>query len=350
MNPRLPLQSCHGKGPSDSEGAAVKCALRRVELRGEYFADTAPAVEWLEEHLTITERPCAAAYKHRHTIGKRTFHLVGAGVVDHNTDTANAVDGIKSSFSIDAYADMQIKYGELTCSCDGCQGRSWEPTDVGTPLGPRPPCSGTPPGLFERTDLEMRVADPARRLRGPAIDKYLLDRAQNAILCTVKQGDFALAYVKPDARDTGQEHRRVRLVEVVGDERVAEKYAGGRRETVGGTLMPPSTRIIDVAWSECVADHDGTFEFPRAALCTNRLAQCGPGRLNLDGTPNPCGLRHRDPIPITALRPPILSGDFRVIELASADDQPRRLRLTPGALQEVSSVLEDDIQLGLYVN
>ena len=33
-----------------------------------------------------------------------------------------------------------------------------------------------------------------------------------------------------------------------------------------------------------------------------------------------------------------------------ADDQPRRLRLTPGALQEVSSVLEDDIQLGLYVN
>ena len=69
-------QSCHGKGPSDSEGAAVKCALRRVELCGEYFADTEPAVRWSKENLTIDQRPCEAVYKHRHNIGKRDFFLV----------------------------------------------------------------------------------------------------------------------------------------------------------------------------------------------------------------------------------------------------------------------------------
>jgi hypothetical protein len=46
------FQSCHGKGPSDSEGAAVKCSLRRYELLGRYFADTDAAYKWLEEHLT----------------------------------------------------------------------------------------------------------------------------------------------------------------------------------------------------------------------------------------------------------------------------------------------------------
>jgi hypothetical protein len=46
------FQSCHGKGPSDSEGAAVKCSLKRHELLGEYFADTDAAYRWLEEHLT----------------------------------------------------------------------------------------------------------------------------------------------------------------------------------------------------------------------------------------------------------------------------------------------------------
>lgn len=149
--------------------------------------------------------------------------------------------------------------------------------------------------------------------------------------------------------------------------------AAGVHEMVGGVLMPPSTKvtsrvraralvsqrltcartreqIIDVVWSEPVSEHDGTFEFPRAAMCTARLAACGPGRLNDDGVPNPCCLRHRDPIPLTALRPPILMGDFSPRDVSESDASPQRLRLTPGALQEVTSVLEDDIQLGLYVN
>ena len=109
-------------------------------------------------------------------------------------------------------------------------------------------------------------------------------------------------------------------------------------------------QIIDVVWSECVADHEGTFEFPREALCEQRLARCGPDRTTAEGSPDPCGLRHRDPIPLSALRPPILAGDYGVIDVSESADAPRRLRLTPGALQEVTSVLEDDIQLGLVVN
>ena len=109
-------------------------------------------------------------------------------------------------------------------------------------------------------------------------------------------------------------------------------------------------QIIDVVWSSCVATHDGEFEFPCKALCERRLAQCGPGRTDPDGSPNPCCLRHRDPIPLSALRPPILAGDYGVIDVSESADAPRRLRLTPGALQEVTSVLEDDIQLGLVVN
>ena len=61
----------------------------------------------------------------------------------------------------------------------------------------------------------------------------------------MKQGDFALAYVKPDARARGEEHRRVRLVEIAGTMRTAEKFKGNVRETIGGVLMPPSTKVSD---------------------------------------------------------------------------------------------------------
>lgn len=46
------FQSCHGKGPSDSEGAVVKCALRRQELMKNYMAQTSDVLEWLQANLT----------------------------------------------------------------------------------------------------------------------------------------------------------------------------------------------------------------------------------------------------------------------------------------------------------
>ena len=74
-------------------------------------------------------------------------------------------------------------------------GRSWEPADLGEPLTARPPCAsaaGSNAALFEHTQLEMRVADPARRLRGADVDKYLLHRAERQILAPEVQGaDFS---------------------------------------------------------------------------------------------------------------------------------------------------------------
>jgi hypothetical protein len=43
------FQSCHGKGPSDSEGAAVKSALSRHGLLAHYFANTDDAYKWLRK-------------------------------------------------------------------------------------------------------------------------------------------------------------------------------------------------------------------------------------------------------------------------------------------------------------
>ena len=48
---------------------------------------------------------------------------VKAGAVNHHTDTANSVDGIKSCHVIDGHPDMRVTYSELTCSCDSCQGK-----------------------------------------------------------------------------------------------------------------------------------------------------------------------------------------------------------------------------------
>ena len=74
------FQSCHGKGPSDSEGAVVKSGLRAAEfIHGEYLAGTEEAYKWLMENRSVadkTDDPGYRARKLRHTIARRTFHLV----------------------------------------------------------------------------------------------------------------------------------------------------------------------------------------------------------------------------------------------------------------------------------
>ena len=70
------FQSCHGKGPSDSEGAVVKCGLRAAEINGHYIADTAAAHLWLNGNLLIPLGSVSATGKRRHTIGARDFVFV----------------------------------------------------------------------------------------------------------------------------------------------------------------------------------------------------------------------------------------------------------------------------------
>ena len=70
------FQSCHGKGPSDSEGAVIKCGLRAAELQTSHFADSAAAFDWLVERLSIKRGSVSATGKRRHTIGARDFAFV----------------------------------------------------------------------------------------------------------------------------------------------------------------------------------------------------------------------------------------------------------------------------------
>ena len=70
------FQSCHGKGPSDSEGAMVKTGLRAAEDRPSYFADTVAAFKYLESSLCIERGSVSVVGKHRHTIGSRKYILI----------------------------------------------------------------------------------------------------------------------------------------------------------------------------------------------------------------------------------------------------------------------------------
>ena len=134
------FQSCHGKGPSDSEGAVVKSCLHDGEfLYDKYFADTEAAYKYLisssgrvihdkESSENEQERKAQRARKNRHTISRRTFHLVPDDAVDHyGLPVVTKVDGSSSCYYFDGakgrYAENRppiLVYGELSHFCSCC--------------------------------------------------------------------------------------------------------------------------------------------------------------------------------------------------------------------------------------
>ena len=94
------FQSCHGKGPSDSEGAVVKSSLRRLAfVFGKRANDSKQAFEFCigDEGRALRERNLRGETR-RHSIMSSEFYIP-AGVVDHLTITElKPVDGIKSHF------------------------------------------------------------------------------------------------------------------------------------------------------------------------------------------------------------------------------------------------------------
>ena len=134
------FQSCHGKGPSDSEGAVVKSCLHDGEfLYDKYFADTEAAYKYLisssgrvihdkESSENEQERKAQRARKNRHTISRRTFHLVPDDAVDHyGLPVVTKVDGSSSCYYFDGakgrYAENRppiLVYGELSHFCSSC--------------------------------------------------------------------------------------------------------------------------------------------------------------------------------------------------------------------------------------
>jgi hypothetical protein len=100
------FQSCHGKGPSDSEGAVIKVFLRRMEFKNHVYIQASEnafdlcrgdrggvwinAVVPAEKLKTLGNlrikhniTPSFLEGKRRHTICERSFHFVNAGTVNH---------------------------------------------------------------------------------------------------------------------------------------------------------------------------------------------------------------------------------------------------------------------------
>jgi hypothetical protein len=116
------FQSCHGKGPSDSEGGVEKRNLRHCEFKklielnsnkqdldkdAIFLKRTTSSMLSRFFHVKAAEKAAklvadVAAFwvtKKRHTICSRTHHFVQAGVVDHLTrPDITACDDITSNF------------------------------------------------------------------------------------------------------------------------------------------------------------------------------------------------------------------------------------------------------------
>lgn len=108
--------SCHGKGPSDSEGAVVKSMLRMAELiLGCYLASAKEAYEWLEKNLAFedsSETSGAAA------IGRKQRHTIPLGKVNHAQPEVIPIEGLKSAHYFDgalgaAEVSPTLTFGEL---------------------------------------------------------------------------------------------------------------------------------------------------------------------------------------------------------------------------------------------
>jgi len=238
------FQSCHGKGPSDSEGAVVKTGVRKHEFhRGTYVADTEAAFNLLSEHYTKVAHepsPAEVARKERHTIASRTFHLVPDDRVDHARKTVvTPISGSSSRFCFDGLkgpsandvsgSDATLVYSELSHYFTASQGHC-QACFVGHPEG----CTADPAvysmddTLVERNDASRSKSTTDRT----KATKHRLDRArdllrggQNRGRGKAAAGDWVLIYLSDvegvRAEAKGSALAAVRLVD--GDVRTTGK-------------------------------------------------------------------------------------------------------------------------------
>jgi hypothetical protein len=131
-------QSCHGKGPSDSEGAVVKSFLRRLAFVFDVRANDSLTAYQLCSGLHSRSSkqtgvstdlgdlcsPKPKHTKHRHTIMSRCSRFVNAGAVCHLTrPNLDTVDGIKSHFCFYGVTGLrgELKMTQRSCyECEGC--------------------------------------------------------------------------------------------------------------------------------------------------------------------------------------------------------------------------------------
>jgi hypothetical protein len=268
------FQSCHGKGPSDSEGAAVKCALRRYELLGHYLATTDDAFAWLVKNLTkVAPELGPEDGRARHAIYARSFHLIpmeGPGAVDHfgGPDTAPLEDATSSRFYFDSAPGTGIvSLCELSGDfCDKC----W--MDEECPLK----------SWIMEVHVEPKLMASGKVLtKSKAVSEELRKRGLEIIYEAGADG-FCFAVFGSG----------VDFLEPV--------------QLVDGIVHQGKVAIYSAF--EKVVGNDLCFTFDEAARCDRKSALCGTL-----GVP-PCFKRHVQTIPINSLR----GAAFKMTELERA--------------------------------
>ena len=113
-NIKLPhnvFQSCHGKAPSDSEGAVVKSFLRRQAfLYKKRINDSKAAYELCNDAENGIRKSHHEGVHNRHSIITRKFYFVELSEVDHlSPPCVRSIKGFKAMFCF---------AGKTGCACE----------------------------------------------------------------------------------------------------------------------------------------------------------------------------------------------------------------------------------------
>jgi hypothetical protein len=257
------FQSCHGKGPSDSEGAAVKCSLRQHELLDCYYATTDEAYEWLQNHRIKVAPEYPVAGRPQHSIHKRSFHLVPFGTVDHfcGPESAPLFTKTNSKFCFDSASNEPSQLGISELSGDFCPACF---------RGDLVECNSRVDLTFEH--MTMMNTGSGATLHAAA-SRHLRDRALS-LLESYTPGDHAFVMFG------------------IGVDALSPV------ELVDGKVRQGSIAIY------CAYDTaaDGTLVLNENTLCSRKLENCG----GLHAVPS-CFKRHIQQVKLTSLRPPLFS-------------------------------------------
>ena len=118
--------SCHGKGPSDSEGAVVKHAVSEALRRGNRIYTSKKAYEYLEEFYKKLTHKHKVTEDKLNIITERHYNFVDFN--DVNRPKKHVVAGLTGevrknhSFENGANAGV-LNYSWACCSCDGCENK-----------------------------------------------------------------------------------------------------------------------------------------------------------------------------------------------------------------------------------
>ena len=307
------FQSCHGKGPSDSEAGVCKTGLNQSELLGTYHADSKAAYDWCAKNLSkpIEYTQADLGHKQRHSIRQRKFWFVDIGDVDHHDIVDPCpLDGSKSHFRFLGLEDCQVIYGEFSCYCPHCFRRQFTNCERKCVFSL---CLFLT-GVFIHRQTRpwrkktMHLREHGRQATRSTDAKVFLQERALTFLKDAPPKSFVPVFVHPAHRDVrwhpDDPNDERECPYEVGQIIRSRQVTSGRGEQIEGEWVGRQTKVVDLYFLEAVKPGE-TYKFQNTPLeddCPNLYQKCGPKRKEEDG--GPCYKRHVRTVRLSALRPP----------------------------------------------